>query len=152
MAAASRCLKPAYRGRHRPSREYRDNLPIFMPLEPAVSLDLFLRQQERLEQIMGIELASYFQYEARAENELPQSILTCAPRSEAKAVFRIAERLGMTVEKVIGWISVSPSERKLIERSAGLRAATEACNYRDQVLSAFLNLVGKREETKCKQE
>lgn len=145
MATASRSLTLAYRGRYRPSREYRDNLPVFMPLEPAVSLELFVRQQERLEQIMGPELASYFQYEARGDESLPAAILSSAPRSEAKAILRIMERLEMTVAQVIAWISISAAQRSYIQQTVGVRAAAEAADYREKVLDEFLTFYRKRE-------
>lgn len=123
-------------------RGYVDNAPIFLPLEPAVNLDLFVRQHERLEELMGPGLASYFQYGA---GELPKTILNSEPRSEALAVSRIGQRLGMSVEEVVAWISISPAEREAIEVFAGTSAATEACDYRQKVLAEFLNLVRKKE-------
>jgi hypothetical protein len=123
-------------------REYRDNSPVFLPLAPSPNAHVFARQVERLEELMGRELANYFQYDA---GELPKTILNSEPKSEARAVFAIMVRLSMTIEETVAWISISPAEREAIEVFAGSSAATEACDYRQQILDEFLNLVRKKE-------
>lgn len=121
---------------------------LFLPLD-ASTVETYQRQRERLEVLMGPDLARYFVWVDPNPGQLPDAVEHLNPVHEARELYNFMQRNQLTLNEMRNWILTTQEEERVIEiwcsgDSSLLNLASTMLDLRRQTWGEFLLLLEKK--------